>query len=283
MKATVLQIKGEYVVLLLDDGSIIKQKTKTQNLVIGKVLNMKEVNVQRKSRFGFALAITAMFIVLLGGGAYAYYTPSYYVSLDVNPGIVMEVNMFERVIKAEAVNEDAEEVLEDLQLNNQNVEDAMFAAVERIQEMGYLDQANGNNIMIATAARNQGNAQKLTERLQNVIKAQVETKGINVEVMAQGIGYEMVEAAKAIEGMTPGKYNIIVNLLGVSPDEAENYVDVPVRDLMADYEKSHGNEGNQPDQNNGQDNEDNGNQPDGSGKDQSNDQGQNGGTSGGKQ
>jgi len=289
MKATVLQIEDGYAVMLLDDGTIIKTKTKDRNLRIGKVLNMKEVNKQRKSRFGIALAITAMFIVMLGGGAYAYYTPSYYVSLDVNPGIVMEVNMFERVIKAEAVNEDAEEVLQDLQLNNLNIEDAMFAAVERVQEMGYLDQENGNNIMIATAARNQGNAQKLTERLQNVVKLQVEAKGINAEVMAQGIGYEMVEAAKAIEGMTPGKYNILVNLLGVAPEEAANYVDVPVRELMADYEGARGIEGKQSDQDNGQNDQDNSNQPEDKGNQQGNDQNngsdqnQAGGSTGGKQ
>lgn len=296
MKATVLQIEDGYAVMLLDDGTIIKTKTKDRNLMIGKVLNMKEVNKQRKSRFGIALAITAMFVVMLGGGAYAYYKPSYYVSLDVNPGIVMEVNMFERVIKAEAVNEDAEEVLQDLQLNNLNIEDAMFAAVERVQELGYLDQENGNNIMIATAARYQGNAQKLTERLQNVVKLQVEAKGINAEVMAQGIGYEMVAAAKAIEGMTPGKYNIIVNLLGVAPEEAANYVDVPVRELMADYEGGRGIEGKQSDQDNtqnpqdnGQNDQDNSNQPEDKGNQQGNDQNngsdqnQAGGSTGGKQ
>lgn len=296
MKATVLQIEDGYAVILLDDGTIIKTKTKDRNLMIGKVLDMKEVNKQRKSRFGIALAITAMFVVLLGSGAYAYFTPSYYVSLDVNPGIVMEVNMFERVIKVEAVNEDAEEVLQDLNLNNQNVEDAMFAAVERVQEMGYLDQENGNNIMIATAARNQGDAQKLTERLQNVVKLQVEAKGINAEVMAQGIGYEMVEAAKAIEGMTPGKYNMIVNLLGIAPEEAANYVDVPVKELMEDYRGGSGNEGKQDDQNNSQDPQDNGqndqdnsNQPEDKGNQPESDQGsgadqsQNGGSTGGKQ
>lgn len=295
MKATVLQIEDGYAVILLDDGTIIKTKTKDRNLKIGKVLDMKEVNKQRKSRFGIALAITAMFVVLLGSGAYAYFTPSYYVSLDVNPGIVMEVNMFERVIKVEAVNEDAEEVLQDLNLNNQNVEDAMFAAVERVQEMGYLDQENGNNIMIATAARNQGDAQKLTERLQNVVKLQVEAKGINAEVMAQGIGYEMVEAAKAIEGMTPGKYNMIVNLLGIAPEEAANYVDVPVKELMEDYRGGSGNEGKQDDQNNSQDPQDNGqndqdnsNQPEDKGNEAGSDQGsadqsQSGGSTGGKQ
>lgn len=238
MKATVVAIKKGKAVIMTADGTILMIRNK--NLIIGDVLNMKEAKQTTRYRLGYLLATAALFIVLLSGGVYACYTPTYNVSLDVNPGIVMEVNMFERVIKAEGVNEEAEQVLARVKVMNMKIEDALNTAIEQMEKQGYLPIDKENQIMVATSTRNQNQDDQLTVRIRSSIQNRINENSIHAEVAVVRIGYDMVIAAKAIDGMTPGKYNLIVNLLNVDPEDVDEYVDVSVREIMSQYNEEKG-------------------------------------------
>ncbi len=237
MKATVLEIKNGFAALLQEDGTIVKMRNR--NYMIGEVIKMKEKTTRKRVKISAIAAAAAIFVMLMGVGIYAYATPSYYVSVDVNPGITMEVNMFENVIGMEAANEEAEEILAGLDLKNKNIEDAVSQAIERITEMGYLDGEDGN-VLIATTSKNEEKSERLAGKLKNAAEDKIAENGVKAEVSAGVIGYEMVQAAKEIEGMTPGKYNIIVNLLG---KDANEYSAIPIKDIMKEYTALKGTEG----------------------------------------
>lgn len=57
-------------------------------------------------------------LVLGGGGALAYYTPAKYVSLDVNPSIEYQLNIFDRVLTVKGVNDDGSEIVDEIDLGN---------------------------------------------------------------------------------------------------------------------------------------------------------------------
>lgn len=228
MKATVMEIKGKHAVLLTKDGTFMKLKCR--NLMIGDVVSVKETKKFKTGKLG-AVVAAASFALLMGGGVYSYATPAYYVSLDVNPGVILEVNMYDRVIGTEAVNEDAEAVIEGLELDNTDITDAVSLTVERIDELGYFDEGGGE-ILIGTTSENEETAEEAAEEIGAIIEEEVIENEIDVEVTAKVVGYEMVQAAKAIEGMTPGKYNIIVNHLGIAPENAQDYVGTSVKDIM---------------------------------------------------
>lgn len=243
MKGTVAEIKDGYVAVLKEDGTITK--IKDNNFMIGDVLKVKEKEERKNKRITSMVAMVVMFAMLFSGAAYAYNSTSYYVSLDVNPGVVMKVNRFERVIDTEAVNEEAEELLKDLKLKNKEVEEAVTLVVDRATGLKYIEDKDGN-ILIVASGKNDEKAEKLAEKLQDAIKDKNEENGVEAEVTSGAVGYEMVQAAKAIEGMTPGKYNIIVNLLGVDPEDAEEYVEVPVKDIMKEFTATKGTEKEKP-------------------------------------
>lgn len=236
MKAVVVEIKEGYAALLKENGSFVKMRNR--NFKIGDVVNMKENTARRKGRFGAMVAAAALFAMLIGAGTWAYTTPYYHVSLDVNPSVLMEVNMFERVIGMEAVNEEAAAVLEGLDLKNKGIEDAISEAVARITEAGYFDEEDGN-ILITSVGRNNDKAERLAERLRKTAEAGFGENGAKPEVAAIALGYEMVQEAKAL-GITPGKLNIITNLLG---EEVGDNANESVSDLMARYTATKGAEG----------------------------------------
>lgn len=235
MKAVVVEIKDGYAVMLQDDGSFIKLEDR--KFTIGDVVNMEEKKMPGRGRFKGMLATAVIFFMLMGGGAWAYFTPYYYVSLDVNPSVNMIANYFERVIGVEAVNEDAIAVLEGLDLKNKKVEEAIVEAVDSITEEGYLSEGNGE-ILIASIAKNNDKAERLAGKLKGAVEEDIEENGVQAEISAGALGYEMVQAAKALD-ITPGKYNIITNLLG--EEVTEENMNESIRDLMARYTETKGN------------------------------------------
>ena len=236
MKAVVLEVKDGFAALLQDDGTVVKLRDRS--FTPGDVVDIKEKAMRRKVGLRAMAAAAAIFFMLTGAGALIYDTPAYYVSLDVNPSVMMEVNLFERVIGMEALNEDAKDLLKGLALKNKNIEDVISEIISRLEENGYFDE-EGANILIASAAKSEEKAERLAGKLRGAVEDEIADNGFRAEVSAGAVGYEMVQEAKAL-GITPGKLNIITNLLG---EEVGDNINESVRDLMTRFTATKGVQG----------------------------------------
>lgn len=193
---------------------------------------MKEKAIKTKRRYSAMVVAGVMGATLLGAGAKVYASPAYIVSLDVNPGVELEVNMFDRVIGVET-NEDAAALLEGTDLENMDIEDAISETVDYIAEAGYLDGEDGEIYIAASSENDEAAAEELADELEAAAEAALEENDVEAEVTAQGIGYQMVQASRSLGYyITPGKYNIITRVMG---EEAvtEDLAGMEVKDLMA--------------------------------------------------
>ncbi len=233
MKAVVLEIKDGFAAVLRDDGTVARLKN--NNYTTGDVIFVKNLKYTRRKLISSIAAAAAALFMLVGIGAWAYDSPVYYVSLDINPSMTMEVNLFERVIGTEFVNEDAKALLEGLDLKNRPVDDVIAEVVALLAAKGYLD--DDGNLIIATAAKDEKKAEQLSEKLMATAEKEAEENGTNPEVAAEALGYYMVQEAKEL-GITPGKLNIITNLLG--EDVNDDNINEPIKDLMARYTATKG-------------------------------------------
>ena len=249
MKAVVMEIRDNDVVLLCDDGSFTRARNRSY--MIGDVIDMRKGAT--RIRFVAAAAAAAV-VVLLAFGVFAYTTPYYYVSMDVNPGVMMTVNRFNRVIAMEPANEDAEAIVAGIEWKNQNIEEVVKTTALEIEDNGYFE--DGGEILLASAGKNADKTVMLAEELDIAVE---ELELEEVEVDSEAVGYEMVQSAKALS-MTPGKYNLITKHLGITVDESnvEEYKNVSVRDLMKQYTDTKGVQGKEKADDN-QNKSDNGN------------------------
>lgn len=242
MKAVIVESKKGHAVALKEDGTFIQLSNGSYKE--GDVIHMKD----KKSFSTWKRALVtaaAMFIVFFGVGITAYMTPAYTVSMDVNPAIVYQVNRFEQVIGYEGENGDGEAVLSQLNLRNRSIEDALAMTVDQIEEMGYFKE--NRMVYVATAAKNENKGEEMSAKLQQSVQAHVDGEGIQAEVRSGLLGYEMVQEAKK-QGLTPGKLNLIVNLVGidVEDEDFDGYKTMSVKTLME--MKQNGNSGNAPGQ-----------------------------------
>lgn len=79
-----------------------------------------------------------LLLVLCLGGSYLYFTPTAYISVDINPSLELGVNRFDRVVSVEPYNEDGRVLAEALDLKYLDYRDALEQITTDSEMEGYL-------------------------------------------------------------------------------------------------------------------------------------------------
>ena len=189
-------------------------------------------------RIGVAAACVACVLGMTGVGAYAYYTPTSYVSLDVNPSIEYSLNVFDRVLSVKGVNDDGENILEDIgqiKIKNESIDKAIRETVNAIAQLGYFPKDSEGGVVIAVSDKNTDKAEKLSEKLKETVEEIADEEKLDVEVESMAVGEARVQEAKSL-GVTPGKLNLVEKLQKSSENaddiNIEEWLNKPVKDIM---------------------------------------------------
>jgi len=230
MKGIIVEINRNHAAILSDDGMITK--VKNDNYEIGQVISIKK-SKKFGSKFiaGAATLVAAAAICTIGG--YAYYTPTDYVSLDVNPSIEYSVNVFDRILDVTAVNDDGKEILTSLSLENKTIQDALKETIDQLIADGFLSNDPNAGVIITTSNKDMDQAEELAEDLQDQVQDYIDDNTeITADVQAEAVGLARVKEAKAM-GVTPGKLNLVEKLQASTSGaiDVEEWLDKPGKEI----------------------------------------------------
>ena len=135
------------------------------------------------------------------------------VSLDVNPGIEIDVNRKERVLEVRAMNADAERVIGDMDFTGSTLDVTVNALIGSMLGKGYIS-TDANSVLISVVGGSEG----LRERLTAEITELLDTDGISGAVLSQNVTVSD-EVKKAAEkyGITEGKAQLIDRIIKNDP------------------------------------------------------------------
>lgn len=197
-----------------DDASI---STKKKNRVITSL------------RAKITLAACAVLIALgIGGGAYAYQTPVAYVGIDINPSIELGVNCFDRVVSAEGVNADGQDILSETNVVGMSYEEALASLNDSLVNKGYLtaDAAVAVTVMCDDDSR----CSNLEETSQRCFSSA--GQGVHCSRATSAEHHEAHES-----GLGMGKYlawrSLVDAGVDISADDAAHMTMSELRDLAA--------------------------------------------------
>ncbi len=203
--------------------------------------SIKARAVQKNSiwlRMSVAAACAVCALGLAGVGAYAYYTPTSYVSLDVNPSIEYRLNAFDRVLSVVGVNDDGENILDDIgqtKIKNKSIDKAIRETINAIAELGYFPKDSDGGVVITVSDKKTEKAEKLSEKLKEAVEEIAEEEDLDVEVESMAVGEARVQEARSL-GVTPGKLNLVEKLQKSSANaddiNIEEWLNKPVKDIM---------------------------------------------------
>lgn len=260
MKAAVVEIHKKNAILLTVNGCIVKRQNK--NYRIGQEVELIMENRNKYKKIA-AFAAAACFILVVGAGFLTYYTPSTYVSFDVNPSIEYTVNIYNRVISANGVNDDGSKIINEINLDNlknKTIDTAISMTVDEAAKQGYLKN-DGSGIAITTSSDNVQTADKLAQNLENAANEACEKNNLERVAFAEAVGKERVAEAREL-GVTPGKLNLVEKLKesAADPDSIDlnEWLDKSVKDIMAKT-KENKEQNRETEENGGKTNNGNGN------------------------
>lgn len=233
MKNIVLEINHNEAVILSDDGTV--SKIKNNNYSIGQVISMENTKKPKSKLYTFAASFVAAMIILTVG-VFAYFTPVNYVSLDVNPSIEYTINLFDRVLSFESVNEDGKQIIQNLNLKNKKITQALEETLEKIVAEGYITKSENAGVVISVtdSAKAEVLVNEILEKTEKYLADNDESDEIDVDVEVEAVGRERVTEARKL-GITPGKLNLIEKLRDSTddPDDfvIEDWVDKSVQEI----------------------------------------------------
>lgn len=263
MKNIVLEINHNEAVILSDDGTV--SKIKNNNYSIGQVISMENTKKPKSKLYTFAASFVAAMIILTVG-VFAYFTPVNYVSLDVNPSIEYTINLFDRVLSFESVNEDGKQIIKNLNLKNKKITQALEETLEKIVAEGYITKSENAGVVISItdSAKAEVLVNEILEKTEKYLADNDESDEIDVDVEVEAVGRERVTEARKL-GITPGKLNLIEKLRDSTddPDDfvIEDWVDKSVQEINKAVKENRNNKKaeNKIDNNNDEDNDDDSN------------------------
>ncbi len=175
------------------------------------------LRMQRRIR-GFALASAAcLCVIAMGGGAYGYHVQNRRVEsvigIDVNPSIELSINRKGRVLSVCALNQDAQEIIADMDLEGVDLNVAVNALVGSMVTHGYLDDLD-NAILVTVTNDSVRKAKELRASVVNDIEATLEENQVQAVVYDQQvIEDEETEALAKEYGISYGKAYFLKELI----------------------------------------------------------------------
>ncbi len=147
MKAVVVELKDMQAAVLDESGCI--RVVKNRDFYVSQVIhintarslvNHKESIIQKPL---FKFAVACLVVMLLSFGSItAYAMPISTVTVDVNPSIAIQLNLFGKVVRILAENEDGESIVSEIEdtAKGSSIDEAVSLAMDALAAKGYIDQ-----------------------------------------------------------------------------------------------------------------------------------------------
>lgn len=184
MNCLVTEIKDNKAVLLDAKGNFFIVRNK--NYQVGQTIEYHSANtLQQAAGIAACLLITAG---IAAGGYKAYYTPVTILSIDINPSIQLEVNIFDRIINTSAFNTEGEIILNEANVANSKTIKSIEQIINIAEEKGYFSELD-NSVIIDVV----GSKKHITDK---IVMLKDEYTGRNIEVIVERASEEDAENSK---------------------------------------------------------------------------------------
>ncbi len=168
-----------------------------------KIKTKQAILQKKKKKIPLSLSLSPIFIVIL---LTFYFTPFSYISIDINPSFILEVNAFNRIVKINAIDDDANTLLNSISIKHSHYIDAIKSIETTELFSPYRDAYKEITIISNT----QKNSEKIMQNINQCgfggtqIKCHIGTPDLKEQADETTISF--------------GKYRVYLELLKENPD-----------------------------------------------------------------
>lgn len=189
----------------------------------GTVLEVMKTKNNTKRYLKGAIAACLALAIMGGGGAYytRACTVSTVVSLDVNPSIELKINSLEKVISCSALNDEAKDVLAEMEggkdLKGTDIDVAVNALIGALVRHGYLDSIS-SAILVSVEDKDSERAAKLRQSVTETVDSVLSANSSAASVLSQTVNKDkkLDELAKK-NNISGGKAALVEKVREINP------------------------------------------------------------------
>lgn len=172
---------------------------------------------ERKNKTVRKLLSAAAVLIVVITGIFAYLSSAnastFHVEIDVNPGVILEINKNKKVTDVITLNEDGKTVLDGMDLKGSNLDVAINALMFSIIKNGYLDEMT-NSVLVTLSDSESKNVGNFGNEISESIASTLKASSIDGSVLVQTAQKtEELEALSARYHITVGKATLIRHLI----------------------------------------------------------------------
>ena len=170
-----------------------------------------------------------------GGGDVVAPETDAHVYLDVNPSVELSVNTENKVASFTAINEDAEKILEGLNLENVDMNTALNAIIGAMYMGGYLS-TDSNSILVSVEGKDDARTDAVLTDVSDKISKVFEGSALECEIVAQKIVIDESLSQRAKEnGVSVGKMHFVDKMVEefdeINEESAKNLLNMTIGEL----------------------------------------------------
>ncbi|MDD4733395.1 MAG: hypothetical protein PHU05_00870 [Bacilli bacterium] len=161
-----------------------------------------------------------------------------YVSISINPDIMLAVNDANIVEEVIPLNEDADIIISDLEIVGMDIESASKKVIDAAIETGYIDEYSDENIIVVTATNEQEQErQRLEKKVIDSLNDNLEERKI-FPIIITGVSDEMKEEA-LLYGISNGKMLLVSRAASLDPTlDKEQLATLSVKEIQNEIKES---------------------------------------------
>ncbi len=185
--------------------------------------------MKAKNKKRWAITITTGTIILMALMITFLKWPSYVFTLDINPSLEITTNRMGQFVDVKGLNDDGREFLEDYEVKDRNLEDAINDLIDRMILTGYISGGEDNVVMISV--NNDELDKAYLEKVNTAIAAYLENKQLEYLILNQGFDDEFDDSD--YQDMSKGKATIVQKIINQDSElSAEELANVSLKDLL---------------------------------------------------
>lgn len=159
----------------------------------GELIIMSEKKNRKKGKAGWIAAAAAAVLLIGFGVGLLRQKPEApqaqvdaVILLDVNPSLSLSVDAEEKVLAAEALNEDAKEVLGSMELEGTSLEVAVNAIIGSMLQKGYLGDTQ-NSVLVSVENDDAARGEQLQQKVSAAVAGAMQSQSLEASVLTQTV------------------------------------------------------------------------------------------------
>lgn len=233
MRALVVELEKKHTIVLDKQGEFIRIRRDFSHKV------GQELAVSQQVRRGIpslprivAAAAVLLLVAGLSLSTYGYFRPYSYIDVDINPSVEITTNVFDRILKVNALNADGEKIIQDGSFTNKTLAEGVRNLLDRAIHTGYLKKDTANAIVFTVSSKKDHKSGDMEKSIRQAAERELKSEGVQSEIHMEKVQVKQHDEALK-QGISPGKQALIRNLKKLAPQvKEEEYKNKPVKEIL---------------------------------------------------